>query len=171
MMNDECEGPERLWGCSGPSGFVLLRYSKVSKSAYFCGQNATAMNAQPMVSEILDTAARLGAEDFENLFKRLAILRVQRNHVPSMSKAEAGLLEQINVGFPAERWERLQFLDSRLEDGGLSEQEAAESLRLAEDYEGYTVHRLQLLVKLAALRNVSLDEVMAQLKIAPLAHG
>ncbi|MBP6811185.1 MAG: hypothetical protein KA138_06685 [Saprospiraceae bacterium] len=129
------------------------------------------MNAQPMVSEILDTAARLGAEDFENLFKKLAILRVQRSNVPSIAKAEADVLEQINQGFGIEKWDRLQFLDWKMETSGLNEKEAAESLQLAEDYENHTVQRLQLLIKLAALRNISLDEVMKQLEIKPHAHG
>ena len=89
------------------------------------------MNAQPMVSEILDTAARLGAEVFENLFKKLAILRVQRSNVPSIAKAEADVLEQINQGFGIEKWDRLQFLDWKMETSGLNEKEAAESLQLA----------------------------------------
>lgn len=129
------------------------------------------MNRQPMVSEILDTAARLGAEDFENLFKKLAILRVQRSNVQSISKSEADVLEQINQGFGIEKWDRLQFLDWKMETTGLNEKESVESLKLAEDYENYTVQRLQLLIKLAALRNVSLNEVMKQLEIKPNAHG
>ena len=124
-----------------------------------------------MVSEILDNATRLGAEDFEHLFKKLAVLRVRRNGSPAMPRAEAELLEQINQGFSLEKWERMQWLDSKLEAGGLNEKEAADSLRLAEEYEQYTVQRLQLLIKLAALRNASLDEVMAQLNLQPLAHG
>jgi hypothetical protein len=124
-----------------------------------------------MVSEILDTAARLGAEDFENLFKKLAILRVQRSNVQSISKSEADVLEQINQGFGIEKWDRLQFLDWKMETTGLNEKESVESLKLAEDYENYTVQRLQLLIKLAALRNVSLNEVMKQLEIKPNAHG
>ena len=124
-----------------------------------------------MVSEILDNATRLGAEDFEHLFKKLAVLRVRRNGSPAMPRAEAELLEQINQGFSLEKWERMQWLDSKLEAGGLNENEAADSLRLAEEYEQYTVQRLQLLIKLAALRNASLDEVMAQLNLQPLAHG
>ncbi len=129
------------------------------------------MNAQPMVSEILDTAARLGTEDFENLFKKLAILRVQRSNVPTIAKSETDLLEQINQGFDTEKWERLQFLDWKMETGELNEKEASESLQLAEDYENYTVQRLQLLIKLAVLRNVSLEDLMKQLDIKPHAHG
>lgn len=129
------------------------------------------MNMQPVVSEIIESAARLGAEDFENLFSKLAILRVRRNGTPSMSKAESEILEQINQGFSNDKWKRLQFLDWKLETGELDEAEALESLHLAEAYEQYTLQRLQLLIRLAALRNMTLDEVMTQLKVTPLAHG
>jgi hypothetical protein len=129
------------------------------------------MNAQPTVLEILDSASRLGAEDFENLFKKIAILHVQRSGMSAMPQGEAELLAQINKGFPTAKWERLQYLDWKLETSGLSEKEAAESLRLATAYENYTVQRLQLLVKLADLRKVSVDELMAQLELKPLTHA
>ena len=129
------------------------------------------MNAQPTVSEILDSASRLGAEDFKNLFKKIAILHIQRSGMFAMPQGEAELLEQINQGFPAAKWERLQYLDWKLETSGLSEKEAAESLRLAIAYENYTAQRLQLLVKLADLRKVSLDELIAQLELKPVSHA
>ena len=88
-----------------------------------------------------------------------------------MSKAESEILEQINQGFSNDKWKRLQFLDWKLETGELDEAEALESLHLAEAYEQYTLQRLQLLIRLAALRNMTLDEVMTQLKVTPLAHG
>ncbi len=129
------------------------------------------MNAQQTVSEILDSASRLGAEDFEKLFKKIAILHVQRSGMSAISQGEADLLEQINQGFPTAKWERLQYLDWKMETSELSEKEAAESLRLSTDYENYTVQRLQLLVKLADIRKVSLDELMAQLEIKPHTHA
>jgi hypothetical protein len=112
------------------------------------------MNTQPTVSDILDSASRPGAEDFENLFKKIAILHVQRSGMSAMPREEAELLAQINKGFPAAKLERLRYLDWKLETSGLSEKEAAESLRLATAYENYTVRRLQLLIKLADLRKV-----------------
>jgi len=129
------------------------------------------MNAQQTVSEILDSASRLGAEDFKKLFKKIAILHVQRSGMSAISQGEADLLGQINQGFPTAKWERLQYLDWKMETNGLNEKEAAESLRLATAYENYTVQRLQLLVKLADIRKVSLDELMVQLEIKPLTHA
>ena len=129
------------------------------------------MNAQPTVSDLVNSASRLGAEDFETFFRKLAILYVQRSGMPAMPQEEAELLAQINKGFPATKFERLQYLDWKMETNGLSEKEAAESLRLATAYENYTVRRLQLLVKLADLRKVSLDELMTQLELKPLTHA
>lgn len=127
--------------------------------------------AQPTVSDLLDSASRLSPEDFENFFKKLAILYVQRSGMSAMPEEEAELLAQINKDFPAAKLERVQCLDWKLETIGLNEKEAAESLRLATAYENYTVRRLQLLVKLADLRKVSLDELMAQLELKPLTHA
>ncbi len=88
-----------------------------------------------------------------------------------MPQEEAELLVQINKGFPTAKMERLQYLDWKMESNGLSEKEATESLRLATAYENYTVRRLQLLVKLADLRKISLSELMAQLELKPLTHA
>lgn len=129
------------------------------------------MNAQPTVSEILDSVSRLGTEDFESLFKGIAILHAQRSQMPALPREEADLLGQINEVFPREKWERLQYLDWKMETTGLSEKEAAESQRLAAAYESHSVRRLQLLVKLADLRKVSLDKLMEQLEIKPLTHA
>lgn len=88
-----------------------------------------------------------------------------------MPPGESALLAQINKGFPAAKLERLQCLDWKMEAIGLSEKEAAESLRLATAYENYMLRRLHSLVKLADLRKVSLDELMAQLGLKPLTHA
>jgi hypothetical protein len=129
------------------------------------------MNAQPTVSEILDNVSRLGAEDFESLFKKMAVLHAQRSQMPALPREEADLLGQINAVFPPEKWERLQYLDWKMETTGLGEQEATESQRIAAAYESHTVRRLQLLAKLADLRKVPLDVLMEQLEIKPLTHA
>jgi hypothetical protein len=129
------------------------------------------MNSQPTLSEILDGASRLGAEDFEKLYKKIAILHVQRSGISPMPQEEVELLEQINKGFPSTKLERLRFLDWKLETSDLNEKEALESLRLATAFENYTVRRLQLLIQLADLRKVSVDALMTQLELTPLDHA
>ena len=126
---------------------------------------------QPTVSEILHNASRLEAKDLESLLKKIAILRIQRRGIPSVPHEEAKLLIQINKGFPTTKWERLQFLDWKIETSELNEKEVAESLRLAAAYESYTVKRLHLLIKLAELRSMPLNDLMAQLEIRPVTHA
>ncbi len=129
------------------------------------------MNTQPTVSEILHNASRLETEDFKSLLKKIAILHVQRSGIPSVPQEEAELLVQLNKGFASHKWERLQFLDWKMETTELTEKEAAESLQLAVAYENYTVKRLHLLIKLAELRSMPLNDLMTQLGIKPITHA
>jgi hypothetical protein len=129
------------------------------------------MNTQLSVSEIFENAANLGKQDFDQFFRKLTILNAHRSNVPLIKSAESDLLLKINAGFPTSKWERLQYLDWKMESTGLNEKEAAESLKLAVAYENHSVDRLQLLIKLANLRGVSLDEVMAQLGLKTQENG
>ncbi len=129
------------------------------------------MNTRPTVSDILDSASQLEAEDFDRLFKKMAILHAQRSGMATMPEEEAELILRINKGFSATRFERLHFLNWKSETSSLSEKEEAELLRLATAFENYTVRRLQLLVKLADLRKVSLDDLLVQLELKPLDHA
>ena len=75
-----------------------------------------------------------------------------------LNETESNLLERINSEFDTQKWERLQYLDWKMEFGALSEIEETESLQIAEDYESFSVERLRTLSQLALLRQVSLDE-------------
>lgn len=77
------------------------------------------------------------------------------------------LLQKINEGFSPEKWERLRQLDIKMEQGHLSEDEAQESLSLAEELEAHTVERFQYLKKLAALKTVSVEQLAHDLGISP----
>jgi hypothetical protein len=129
------------------------------------------MNSHLSVSEIYDSAANLGNQDFDLFFRKLTILNAHRNNAPIVKSEESELLLKINIGFPAQKWERLQYLDWKMESSGLNEKESAESLKLAVSYENYTVDRLQLLIKLAKLRKVTLEEIMQQLGIKTQENG
>ena len=123
------------------------------------------MNVRMSVSEIIKSAAGLDIQDFENLYKKLSALRVQRHGNPTLNNAETKLLSQINTLFPSEKWERLKYLDWKLEFSALNEAEEVESLQLAETYESYSIERLKNLSDLAVLRQVSIEELSEQLGI------
>jgi hypothetical protein len=123
------------------------------------------MSVQLSVSEILNNVESLETNKFEQLYKELFSLRVQRNGMASLNAAESQLLSKINSEFDPKKWERLTYLDWKLEYSALTPKEEAESIKLAEAYENYSVERLKCLSQLAMLRQVSIDKLMQQLGI------
>jgi hypothetical protein len=128
------------------------------------------MGAQPSVSELLDNAASLDKQAFESFFKKIVQLRAQR-HPAVLPKEESDLLQKINRGFPNDKWERLDFLNDKLEYETLNEVEHTELMTLIDKYEAYMVQRVRYLGRLAILRKISLDELVEQLGIAPKHNG
>ena len=117
------------------------------------------------VAEILNSAKGLESNNFEKLFRELSVLRVQRNGIFLLNEVESKLLGKINSQFDTKKWERLKYLDWKLEFGALTDKEESESLKLAESYENYSVERLKNLSQLALLRKVSIDELMEQVGV------
>jgi hypothetical protein len=133
------------------------------------------MNRQMSVADILKNVADWGLQDVENLYEKLYALRLQKRSAivlnKALNKAETKLLTQINKPFPIEKWERLKYLDWKLEFNALSETEEAESLKLAEAYENYYVERTKAISQLAALRQTTVDELAAEIGIKTLSNG
>ena len=129
------------------------------------------MNAQKTVSEIINSASNLGNNNFENLYQKLSIIRLQRGRKTVLNENEATLLSKINIGFDEKKLERLKFLDWKLEFESLTPIEEVESLKLAEAFENYSVERLKSISKLAFLRQISIDELMQKLGVNPQFHA
>lgn len=124
------------------------------------------MEARLSISEIIANASRLDTQELNALLGQLNALRIRRT-TTALSKQETDLLKKINEGFPPSKWERLAELDNKMEFSDLSEAEAGESLMLAEELESYTIQRFEYLKKLALLRNLSVEQLMVNLGIAP----
>ncbi len=129
------------------------------------------MALQLSVSEILNTVQGLETTKFEQFYQELFNLRVQRNGFDSLNALESQLLSKINTEFDPKKMERLNFLDWKLEFNALTAKEEAESLKLAETYENYSVERLKCLSQLAILRRVSIDKLIEQLGINTPQNG
>ena len=123
------------------------------------------------VAEIVKNAARLELQELESLSKKISTLIFQKRGIPVMDETELKLLQQINKEFPANKWERLEFLDWKLEYRTLNEAEEVESLELAEAYEEFSVERIESLAQLATIRGIHIDELMEQLGLKPKARG
>ena len=125
------------------------------------------MSQQLSVTEILNSVEGLESPIFEQLYRELFTLRIQRRGLPLLNNVETQLLNKINSEFDPKKWERLTYLDWKLEFSALTPKEETESLKLAEAYEKYSVDRLKCLAQLAALRQISIDELIGQLGLNP----
>jgi hypothetical protein len=112
------------------------------------------------VTEILHTVENLEINSFEHLYQKFSELRVKRS---SANDSESDLLQQINKPFDDLKWERLKYLDWKLEFDSLNQKEEKESLRLAESYEEYCVLRLKNITKLAKIKQIPLDLLIEKL--------
>ena len=114
-------------------------------------------------TEILESVRALEPKKFEKLFRKISAIRMQKNAVPVISNLEASLIKKINSEFEAKKWDRLKYLDWKLEETALTSQEQSESLKLAEEYEQYSVARLKNISQLALLRQVPMVDLIDKL--------
>lgn len=76
-------------------------------------------------------------------------------------------MQQINQGLPEAVWREYDELISRRQEESLTMDEHARLLVLAEHIESAHIERLELMAKLAQLRQIPLETVMEQLGIKP----
>jgi hypothetical protein len=79
--------------------------------------------------------------------------------------AEIELLQGIYQGVPLEIQQRYDELREKLHTETLSPDEHQELIELTDVMEQYNVDRLEKLIQLTKIRNVSLDELMQQLNL------
>ncbi len=84
-----------------------------------------------------------------------------------LPEPEARLLEQINEGFPPDWWQRYDELTEKRRAENLTPEEQATLISLSDQIEELNAHRIQHLIELAGLRQVSLLELTEQLGIKP----
>jgi hypothetical protein len=125
------------------------------------------MNTYSTVTDLVNNAAKLSTKDFENLLQQLSIIKLRRSGARVLGTDEAELLQSLNEAFPQAQWERMKLLDEKLEFGKLGKKEEAELLQLSEAYEAASLSRLQILSKLASLRNTTIEAVADELGIKP----
>jgi len=91
---------------------------------------------------------------------------LQQQHV-TVSEAEEKLLQQINVGLSEETWQRYHQLAAKLEAETLQADEQQELSQITTELENANVRRIDALIKLALLRNTTLDVLIDELVIRP----
>ena len=95
----------------------------------------------------------------------------QKNVGNQLPKEEADLIQIINQSLSDIEWQRYQVLIEKRNAETLTPDEHEELINVSEQLENANTNRIQALVKLAKLRHMSIDALMAELDLKPLAHG
>ena len=123
------------------------------------------------VKEILHGISTMETKDLELFFKEVgSILARRKNNV--LPKKESDLFLVINQpSLNDEETKRADYLYEKLQAESISEAEQSELRKYIQRQEAFRVKRLQALIELSQIRNVSLDQLMKDLGINNLAHN
>ena len=122
------------------------------------------LEASVSPEDLLHAIEKLGPAELERFASQVFAL-VANRRAPSLSEQESQLLQEINQGVPAEMSERYAALIERRREETLTPEEHDELLRLGDQIEALDAKRVERLAKLADLRGMSLEAVMASLGI------
>jgi hypothetical protein len=119
--------------------------------------------------QLLDAALQMPRPELERFVAKLFALKA-REETPNLSEAETRLLLKINQDLsPSERALLNELIDKR-QAGLITPSELEELIQLTDRSDEIGAERLKCLIELAALRNITLDELMRQLGIKPVPH-
>ena len=121
------------------------------------------------LNQLLDGIAQLDLPELERFSFKVSNLVAQRKS-PYLPQRESELLQQINLSLPAEKRQRYAELNAKLLDETITLAENQELGELIEKIEQADVERLQALVELAQLRNMSLARLMEQIGVSQSPH-
>jgi hypothetical protein len=127
-------------------------------------QITSAINIE--LDQLLDGVAQLETTDLEKFVEQVALILAQRK-ATRLHQSESDLLEQISQGIADSTQQRYVELSTKLRDQTITPDEHQEFLALIDIIEQADANRLQHLVELSRLRQVSLDDLMNQLGIHP----
>ena len=118
-----------------------------------------------MEEKVRDAAQDEGLDVAE--FLREATEERLRQYDPSRSLSEADLLGRICRGFSETFWNRYRALTAKRRAETLTRKEQQELIGLSDQMESWHVERLRYLVKLAELRQTSVDALTNELGLHP----
>lgn len=119
--------------------------------------------------QLLSAARQLPRQQFDWFVGQVLRLRAERI-APVLPAAESDLLQKINRGLPQAMQERLNELIQKRRAETINSKELRELKKLTDKIEKLDAERLELLTKLAALRNVPLRKLIKQLGLEPVPH-
>ncbi len=118
------------------------------------------------LNNIYQSLSILNVLELDQVMQEVIILR--RKKLPSvLTHNETELLKKINSGAPTVIQKRYDFLVKKRKNETINDEEYQELLELTAYMENLGVKRLEYLLELAKLRNLSLDEIVEQLQLKP----
>ncbi len=124
-------------------------------------------SGQVQIEDILKGIAQLHIADLEG-FVNQALNILEKKKAPEKKKKEKALIQKIKNGGPSnEFWKRYDALASKLELETMTVEENQEFLKLTKVTGKWAVDRTKLMLELAKLWDISLNDVRIRLKIKP----
>jgi hypothetical protein len=124
------------------------------------------IEAQLSKEDLLEAVQQLNLPELEQFVQDIIAIKAKQQ-APHLSKDETELLLKINQGISQNIQKRYQFLIKKRNQETLTEHEYKELLQLTDKVEIHQAQRLDYLVQLAQLRQISLTDLMTQLEIKP----
>lgn len=122
------------------------------------------ITSQVSTEDLLHGVDSLPTEELEQFVTRVLALCARRK-ANSLNEQESKLLQLINRLVPSTLQSHYDLLTQKQRENTLSTAEYAELLQVIEQIEQFDAERVQHLVTLAQLRQVSLDKLMQDLGI------
>lgn len=116
------------------------------------------------IEQLLTGVAQLDTPELEQFLASVSLLLSHRK-AESSADLEADLLQKINQGLPADVQQRYDTLRAKLQNEMITEAEHQELLTLVDVVEQADAERLNHLIAISQLRQVSLDDLLKQLEI------
>ncbi len=118
------------------------------------------------LNNIYQSLSILNVIELDQVMQEIILLR--RKKLPTvLTQNETELLRKINSGAPSVIQKRYNFLVKKRNNESLNESEYQELLELTSYMENLGVKRLEYLLELARLKNLSLDDIIEQLQLKP----
>lgn len=114
---------------------------------------------------LLEQLEQFDLPALERIIQRANILH-ERKLAGSIDHYESKLVEQINTGMPVAMQHRMEELDSKRDLRVITDEELIELLTLTDEAEQVRVERMDALIKLAALRETTIDTLIEQYELS-----
>ncbi len=118
------------------------------------------------MDDILNGISELETKDLEKFIQKIGHL-IARRKVAYLPERESQLLLKINRAIPATLQKRYEYLLAKNREETITPIEHEELIKVIEKMETKNAERLEFLIELSRIRNISLDILMKQLHLNP----